>query len=324
MRLSPRNIAVLEVVRQRLARGAARVVFFSLALTAVGSTVVVAALSVKIIFAALKGDAPSLLGLSAGLEQWAAAGAIVACMIASSVWDVWRSAEWSKGWRKNEMISEWDKGAVVYLDEKDAPRLIVRVGLVLGAPYTLAAERLELPEDSSIIRWLSMEKALLPPSATSGGLFVNKDDASIAPLKSALFAIPRVCLRVPLWAIMGLSALASFMLVGVLGMFVLIEMCVDRIKAAREEAAEANDEPQDPQLALNAAEVSDAGFGRPLTLKARLAGIMARVDIKARVSNTLDQLASQAPETLAAAEAKALARAAPENKSRSSKKKMRI
>lgn len=123
---------------------------------------------------------------------------------------------------------------------------------------------------------------------------------------------------------MGLSALASFMLVGVLGMFVLIEMCVDRIKAAREEAAEANDEPQDPQLALNAAEVSDAGFGRPLTLKARLAGIMARVDIKARVSNTLDQLASQAPETLAAAEAKALARAAPENKSRSSKKKMRI
>lgn len=308
MSLSPRNLAVVEVIKQRAARGTARVIFFCLAIFAIISTLVVAGWSVNIIFAAIMGDVPSIMGISAGQDQWIAAGAIVAGMIASSIWDVWSSAKWSKGWREHELIADWSQARQVSGEANPKQRAILSVW-ALGAPYALAVERVEMMDQCSLARWLSMEKALQAPCSAKSGVFVHKSDASVAPLKSALVSILRVFLRIPLWAIMGLSALASFMtLCGVLCVSMLLAGGVAATKAAREKARTVASSKPKP----------------PLPFKSRIAALVAKSDLEARVSKTLDRLASQAPETLAAAEAKAIEKAAPNSVAHEAKKSMRL
>lgn len=308
MSISPRNLAVVEVIKQRAARGTARVIFFSLAVFAIISTLVVAGWSVNIIFAAIMGDVPSIMRINAGQDQRVAAGAIVACMIASSIWDVWSSAKWSKGWREHELIADWSQAGQVS-DEAAPKQRAILSGWALGAPYALAVERLEMMDQCSLARWLSMEKALQAPCSANSGVFVHKNDASVAPLNSALAAVPRVFLRIPLWAIMALSALASFMmLAGIVGVSMLLAGGVAATKAACEKARDVASSKPKP----------------PLPFKSRIAALVAKIDLEARVSKTLDRLASQAPETLAAAEAKAIEKAASSTAPHEAKKSMRL
>lgn len=308
MSLSPRNLAAVEVVRQRAARGAARVIFFSLAIFAIISTLVVAGLSVNIIFAAIMGDVPSIMGINAGPDQWIAAGAIVACMAASSIWDVWSSPKWSKGWREHELIADWSHSGRAS-GVADPKQRAILCGWALGAPYALAVERVEMMDQCSIARWLSMEKALHAPRSAKSGVFLHRNDASVAPLKSALVAIPRVFLRIPLWAIMGVSALASFMMLA-------CAVCVSMLLAGGVAATKAALE--------KARTVASSKPKPPLPFKSRIAALVAKIDLEARLSKTLDRLASQAPETLAAAEAKAIEKSALSTAVHEAKKSMRL